>query len=218
MKYGIIGYSGRMGQAIEELFSDAGHELVYQKDENGEKEIEKPEVIIDFSLKEAFADTVRVIEEKEVPLVIGTTGLDESDFADLEKLAEKVPVIQSFNFSIGINILSELIKKVNKYVDQDWDIEISETHHRFKKDKPSGTAIMLGDLIDREDLEMHSKRLGSEFGEHEVDFASTGEVMTLKHRAYSREAFTRGVLLSAEAILDLDPGFYTFSQILSDET
>jgi 4-hydroxy-tetrahydrodipicolinate reductase len=214
MKYGIIGYSGRMGQAIEELFSEAGHELVYQKDENGEKEIEKPEVIIDFSLKEAFADTVRVIEEKEVPLVIGTTGLDEEDFTELEQLAEKIPVIQSFNFSIGINILSQLIKKVNQYVDQDWDIEISETHHRFKKDKPSGTAIMLGDLIDRNDLEMHSKRLGSEFGEHEVDFASTGEVLTLKHRAYSREAFTRGVLMSAEAILDLEPGFYTFSEIL----
>lgn len=214
MKYGIIGYSGRMGQAIEELFSEAGHELVYQKDEDGEKEIEKPEVIIDFSLKEAFADTVKVIKEKQVPLVIGTTGLDDADFAQLDELAEDVPVIQSFNFSIGINILSELIKKVNQYVDQDWDIEISETHHRFKKDKPSGTAIMLGDLLDRK-VEMHSKRLGSEFGEHEVDFASTGEVLTLKHRAYSREAFTRGVLMSAEAILDLEARFYTFSEILN---
>ena len=213
MKYGIIGYSGRMGQAIDELFSEAGHELVYQKDENDEKEIEKPEVIIDFSLKEAFAETAGIIEEKKVPLVIGTTGLDEADFAKLDELAAEVPVIQSFNFSIGINILSELIKKVNQYVDQDWDIEISETHHRFKKDKPSGTAIMLGDLLDREP-EMHSKRLGSEFGEHEVDFASTGEVLTLKHRAYSREAFTRGVLMSAEAILDLEPGFYTFKDIL----
>jgi 4-hydroxy-tetrahydrodipicolinate reductase len=214
MKYGIIGYSGRMGQAIEELFSEAGHQLVYQKDEAGEKELEKSEVIIDFSLKEAFAETVKVIEQKQVPLVIGTTGLDQDDFAELERLAEEVPVIQSFNFSIGINILSELINKVNQYVDQDWDIEISETHHRFKKDKPSGTAIMLGELIDR-DVEMNSKRLGSEFGEHEVDFASTGEVLTLKHRAYSREAFTRGVLMSAEAILDLDAGFYTFNKILN---
>ena len=214
MKYGIIGYSGRMGQAIEELFSEAGHQLVYQKDEAGEKELEKPDVIIDFSLKEAFAETVKVIEQKQVPLVIGTTGLDQDDFAELERLAEEVPVIQSFNFSIGINILSELINKVNQYVDQDWDIEISETHHRFKKDKPSGTAIMLGDLIDRDELEMHSKRLGSEFGEHEVDFASTGEVLSLKHRAYSREAFTRGVLMSAEAALDLDAGFYSFKDIL----
>jgi len=215
MKYGIIGYSGRMGQAIEELFSEAGHQLVYQKDEAGEKELEKPDVIIDFSLKEAFAETVKVIEQKQVPLVIGTTGLDQDDFAELERLAEEVPVIQSFNFSIGINILSELINKVNQYVDQDWDIEISETHHRFKKDKPSGTAIMLGDLIDRDELEMHSKRLGSEFGEHEVAFASTGEVLTLKHRAYSREAFTRGVLMSAEAALDLDAGFYSFKDILN---
>jgi len=215
MKYGIIGYSGRMGQAIEELFSEAGHQLVYQKDEAGEKELEKPDVIIDFSLKEAFAETVKVIEQKQVPLVIGTTGLDQDDFAELERLAEEVPVIQSFNFSIGINILSELINKVNQYVDQDWDIEISETHHRFKKDKPSGTAIMLGDLIDRDELEMHSKRLGSEFGEHEIDFASTGEIISLKHRAYSREAFTRGVLMSAEAALDLDAGFYTFKDILN---
>ncbi|RQD74977.1 MAG: 4-hydroxy-tetrahydrodipicolinate reductase [Halanaerobium sp. MSAO_Bac5] len=215
MKYGIIGYSGRMGEAIEKLFSQAGHELVYQKDENGEKEIEKPELIIDFSLKEAFPETVKVIKEKEIPLVIGTTGLDEADFKQLNQLAEKVAVIQSFNFSIGINILSELVSKVDDYIDQDWDIEISETHHRFKKDKPSGTAIMLSDLIDR-DIDMHSKRLGSEFGEHEVYFASTGEVLTLKHRAYSREAFTKGVLLSAEKILDLNPGLYSFKDILTN--
>lgn len=213
MKYGIIGYSGRMGQAVEKLFSENGHQLVYQKDETGIKELEKPELIIDFSLKEAFADTVKVIEEKKVPLIIGTTGLDEADFAELKKLAENVAVIQSFNFSIGINILSELIKKVNKYLDQEWDIEISETHHRFKKDKPSGTAIMLGELLERE-VNMHSKRLGAEFGEHEIDFASTGELLTLKHRAYSREAFTRGVLLSAVKVSELEAGFYKFSDIL----
>lgn len=213
MKYGIIGYSGRMGQAIEELFAEAGHELVYKKDESTETELAKPELIIDFSLKEAFAETVEIIKTKKVPLIIGTTGLEQADFAQLKKLAAEVAVIQSFNFSIGINILSELIKKVNKYVDQDWDIEISETHHRFKKDKPSGTAIMLSELL-AENPAMHSKRLGSEFGEHEIDFASTGELLTLKHRAYSREAFTRGVLMSAEAILNMEAGFYKFSQLL----
>lgn len=213
MKYGIIGHSGRMGQAIEKLFSQAGHKLVYQKDKNNEKELEQPELIIDFSLQEAFVETVEIIKAKKVPLIIGTTNLDDNDFAKLEELAAEVAVIQSFNFSIGINILSELIKKVNQYVDQDWDIEISETHHRFKKDKPSGTAIMLGDLLERKP-EIYSKRLGSEFGEHEINFASTGELLTLKHRAYSREAFTRGVLMSAEAILTMDAGFYKFSEIL----
>ena len=213
MKYGIIGYSGRMGQEIEAIFSKSGHELVYKKDENGVKETEEPELLIDFSLREAFPETVKVVKEKGVPLIIGTTGLTTSDFEMLKNISQNTAVVQSFNFSIGINILTELIERVNQYVDEEWDIEISETHHRFKKDKPSGTAIMLGDLIDR-DLEMHSKRLGSESGEHEVDFASTGEVLTLKHRAYSREAFTRGVLMSAEAILDLEPGFYTFKDIL----
>lgn len=214
MKYGIIGYSGRMGQAVEELFSEAGHQLVYKLDEDVEEEIAEPELIIDFSLKEAFAKTVEVIRSKEVPLIIGTTGLDEADLAELKKLAQKVAVIQSFNFSIGINILSKLVKKVNQYLDQDWDLEISETHHRFKKDKPSGTAIMLADLIDRDKIEMHSKRLGSEFGQHQLDFATTGELISLKHRAYSREAFTQGVLLSAERILELEAGFYNFEEIL----
>lgn len=213
MKYGIIGYSGRMGQAIEELFAEAGHQLVYKKDEKTTKEIEKPELIIDFSLKEAFAETVAIVKAKEVPLIIGTTGLEAADFAKLKELAAEVAVIQSFNFSIGINILSELIQKVNNYLNQDWDIEISETHHRFKKDKPSGTAIMLSELLDQ-NPEMHSKRLGSEFGEHEIDFASTGELLTLKHRAYSREAFSKGVLISAQKIINMEPGFYKFSQIL----
>ncbi len=214
MKYGIIGYSGRMGQEIKRLFSESGHELVYKKDEDGVEIIETPELLIDFSLREVFPETIKIVKEQEVPLIIGTTGLTVSDFEMLKEAAEDLPVIQSFNFSIGINILSELVEKVKQYVDEDWDIEISETHHRFKKDKPSGTAIMLGDLIDR-DLEMHSKRLGSEFGEHEIDFASTGEVLTLKHRAYSREAFSRGVLISAEKILDLDAGLYSFKDILN---
>jgi 4-hydroxy-tetrahydrodipicolinate reductase len=214
MKYGIIGYSGRMGQEIQRLFSESGHELVYKKDEDGVEIIESPELLIDFSLREVFPETIKIVKEQEVPLIIGTTGLTVSDFEMLKEVAEEVPVIQSFNFSIGINILSELINKVNQYVDEEWDIEISETHHRFKKDKPSGTAIMLGDLIDR-DLEMHSKRLGSEFGEHQVDFASTGEIISLKHRAYSREAFSRGVLMSAENIFDLDAGLYSFKDILN---
>lgn len=214
MKYGIIGYSGRMGQAITKLFYKTGHELVFKMDQNGIEETAEPEVIIDFSLKEAFPATVELIKKRKLPLVIGTTGLDDNDFAKLDQLAADVAVIQSFNFSIGINILSTLIEKVDQYLDQNWDLEISETHHRFKKDKPSGTAIMLADLIEREDIEMHSKRLGSEFGQHQLDFATTGEIITLKHRAYSREAFTRGVLLSAEKILELDPGFYNFEDIL----
>lgn len=213
MKYGIIGYSGRMGQAIKNLFSKSGHELVYKKDSREEKKVDRPEVIIDFSLKEAFPETVKIIEKEEAALIIGTTGLEKEEFSKLNKLAENLPIIQSFNFSIGINILQQLIKEVNQYTSQDWDIEISETHHRFKKDKPSGTAIMLAELLDRK-VEMHSKRLGSEFGEHEIDFATTGEIISLKHRAYSREAFTKGVLLSAEAILDLKSGLYSFEEIL----
>ncbi|MDK2946727.1 4-hydroxy-tetrahydrodipicolinate reductase [Geotoga petraea] len=214
MKYGLIGYSGKMGKAIKELFDKNGHKLVYWKDSEKEEEIEKPEIIIDFSIKSAFLETLRIIEEKEVPLIIGTTGLDENDFEKLREISKKVPVIQSFNFSIGINIMTELLKKMNDFIDDSYDIEITETHHRFKKDKPSGTAILLKNIIDKEVEEIHSKRLGSEFGEHEIEFATTGEIIKLTHRAYSREAFTKGVLLSAKRINNLENGLYTFKEIL----
>ncbi len=215
MKYGIIGFSGKMGKAIENLFSKEGHELVYKKDSEIEELIEKPEVIIDFSLKDAFSDTLKIIEEKEVPLITGTTGLEDTDFEKMKEVSKKVPIIQSFNFSIGINIMTELLEKMNDYIDETYDIEITETHHRFKKDKPSGTAILLKKILNSKIEEVHSKRLGSEFGEHEIEFASTGEIIKISHRAYSREAFTKGVLLSAKKIINLENGFYSFKQILN---
>ncbi len=110
--------------------------------------------------------------------------------------------------------MTELLKKMNDFIDDSYDIEITETHHRFKKDKPSGTAILLKNIIDKEVEEIHSKRLGSEFGEHEIEFATTGEIIKLTHRAYSREAFTKGVLLSAKRINNLENGLYTFKEIL----
>lgn len=214
MKYGIIGYSGKMGQAIKDIFEKNGHKLVYKKDEKIEDEIEKPDLIIDFSIKSAFPETIKIIEEKEVPFIIGTTGLNQKNFEKLKEISKKIPIIQSFNFSIGINIMTELLKKMNDFIDDSYDVEITETHHRFKKDKPSGTAIMLKNIINKQIEEVHSKRLGSEFGEHTVDFASTGELISISHRAYSREAFTKGILLSAEKIFNLKNGLYTFKEIL----
>ncbi|MGM0639880.1 MAG: 4-hydroxy-tetrahydrodipicolinate reductase [Thermotogota bacterium] len=204
-----------MGKAIQDLFSKEGHELVYKKDSEIEELIEKPEVIIDFSLKEAFSETLKIIKEKEVPLITGTTGLEDADFEKMKEISKKVPIIQSFNFSIGINIMTELLAKMNDYIDETYDIEITETHHRFKKDKPSGTAILLEKILNSKIEEVHSKRLGSEFGEHEIEFANTGEIIKISHRAYSREAFTKGVLLSAKKIFNLENGFYTFKQILN---
>ncbi|SFL89647.1 4-hydroxy-tetrahydrodipicolinate reductase [Halanaerobium salsuginis] len=214
MKYGIIGASGRMGQEIARLFNKNGHQLVYRKDEKEVDASAEPEIMIDFSLASAFPETLSIIKEKSIPLIIGTTGLNKDNLTELHNLAAEVPVIQSFNFSIGINILSKLISQVNNYLDKSWDLEMTETHHRFKKDKPSGTALMLAELL-KQPVEIHAKRLGSEFGEHKIEFASTGELISLKHRAYSREAFSRGVLLSAEAALELEPGFYSFQDILN---
>jgi 4-hydroxy-tetrahydrodipicolinate reductase len=214
MKYGIIGFSGKMGEAIKELFDKNGHKMVYKKDSEIEEQVEKPDIIIDFSIKSAFQENLKIVEEKEVPFITGTTGLDEDDFKKLKEVSKKVPIIQSFNFSIGINIMTELLDKMNSFIDESYDIEITETHHRFKKDKPSGTAIMLRDVINREVEEVHSKRLGSEFGEHEIEFATTGEIIKLSHRAYSREAFTKGVLFSAQKIMKLENGLYTFKEIL----
>ncbi len=212
MKYGIIGYSGRMGQEIYKVFSEAEHQLVFTFDENGENFIEKPELLIDFSLAEVFPKTVEYAKKFSVPLIIGTTGLTKENLLQLEGLSKDIPVFQSYNFSLGIQLLLKCVDLVKNYT-QDWDVEIDETHHRFKKDKPSGTAIMIKEKLDRE-VEIHSLRLGNVVGEHTISFGSLGEVLKISHTALSRRTFAEGVLTAAKFLIQQKPGYYNFSKLI----
>lgn len=213
MKYGLIGFSGRMGQEIYKLFSENNHQLVYTFDENGEDIKEKPEILIDFSLAEVFPKTIEIVKRFNVPLVIGTTGLSEDNFQELYNLSKELPIFQSYNFSIGIQLLLKCVDLVKKYT-PNWDVEIEETHHRFKKDKPSGTAIMIKNQLERE-TQIHSLRLGNVVGEHTISFASLGEVLKISHTALSRRTFAEGVLMASNFLIKQNAGFYNFSNLIN---
>ncbi|GAB6282247.1 MAG: 4-hydroxy-tetrahydrodipicolinate reductase [Ignavibacterium sp.] len=216
IKYGIIGASGRMGNEIISIMNENNNELVFRYDLEGEWMKEKPQLLIDFSLPEVFEISINYALNFKVPLIIGTTGLNENQFKKLKEISKNIPITQSYNFSIGIQMLLKCAELLSAYL-SDWDIEISETHHRFKLDKPSGTALMLKNLIKEKtnrEINISSLRLGNVAGEHSVFFGSLGEVIEIKHSATSRRTFAEGVLKSANFIMNKKNGFYSFQDVL----
>ena len=215
MKYGLIGASGRLGKEVINLFAEHNHELVFTFDLKGEWIESNPQILIDCSLPEAFSKTSEFVNKFKTPLIIATTGLTDDNIKQLKELAKTKPVVQSYNFSLGIQILLQLTKKANKLL-PDWDVEITETHHRLKKDKPSGTAKMLKEIFGKRDVSTTSLRLGNVTGDHTVNFAGLGEVLSIQHRALSRRTFAEGILLSANFALKNKNGFYSFSDVVSE--
>jgi 4-hydroxy-tetrahydrodipicolinate reductase len=212
IKYGLIGPTGRMGKEVKAVMDEYGNSFVFSFDIDGEWKIDDPQVIIDFSSPEAFNKSVDYALQFKVPLVNGTTGLKEEHINKLKNVSKDIPVVQSFNFSLGIQMLLKCTEILKEKL-PDWDIEVSETHHRFKKDKPSGTALMIKDVIGKE-INMSSLRLGNVAGEHAVYFGSLGEVISIKHTALSRRAFAEGAVKSTYFLLDKPNGFYTIKDVL----
>jgi 4-hydroxy-tetrahydrodipicolinate reductase len=215
VNYGLIGASGSMGKEIENLFAESGHECVFKFDLKGESKRDTPELLIDFSLPEVTSRTIAYAEEFNIPLITGTTGLSGEQINKLKILSEKIPVVQSFNFSTGIQLLLKCIEAIKNDI-SGWDIEIQETHHRFKKDKPSGTAIMIRNKLGI-DIPVSSLRLGSVPGDHSVQLGGLGEVLKLEHRALSKRTFAEGVLRSAGFIINKKKGFYTFTEVINNK-
>jgi 4-hydroxy-tetrahydrodipicolinate reductase len=213
MKYGLIGATGRLGKEVVNVFADHNHELVFTYDLTGEWFEKEPEIIVDASLPEVFNDSKKFVTHFKVPLIIATTGLTDDNIGELKKLSETYPVVQSNNFSIGIQVLLQLTKLANEKL-PDWDVEISETHHRFKKDKPSGTAKMIQEIFSDKEVNTSSLRLGNVPGDHSVSFAGLGEVLSVSHRATSRRTFAEGILKSAEFAMKNESGFYSFTDVL----
>jgi 4-hydroxy-tetrahydrodipicolinate reductase len=213
MRYGLIGSTGRLGKEVINVFTENNNELVFTFDLQGEWIQSEPEILIDCSLPEAFDKMLSFAKNFNVPLIVATTGLSEKNIADLIEYSRIKPVVQSYNFSIGIQILLELTKSANKKL-PDWDVEISEIHHRFKKDKPSGTAKMIQEIFGDKKVNTTSIRLGNVPGDHTVSFAGMGEVLSIQHRALSRRTFAEGILMSAEFSLKKDKGFYSFTDVV----
>ncbi len=216
MKYGLIGATGRLGKEVVNVFADQDHELVFAYDLTGVWIQKDPEIIIDASLPEVFNDSIKFVNQFKVPLIIATTGLTDANLKELKKLSETYPVVQSYNFSVGIQVLLQLTKLASEKL-PDWDVEISETHHRFKKDKPSGTAKMMQEIFKDKKVNTSSFRLGNVPGDHSISFAGLGEVISIEHRATSRRTFAEGILKSAEFAMKKENGFYTFTDVVFEK-
>jgi 4-hydroxy-tetrahydrodipicolinate reductase len=169
-------------------------------------------------------------------MVIGTTGLSQTDQQAIDQAAGQIAVVQSPNMSLGVNLLFKLVAQAARTLGDDYDIEIVEGHHRFKKDAPSGTAMGLAHSIldatnknkdalvfgrqgennprQRGQIGMHALRIGDEIGRHTAYFAALGERLELTHVATNRDTFVHGALRAAEWVADKKPGRYTMFDVL----
>src|SRR5258708_3827928 len=179
---------------------------------------------------------LRTCRDRGIAMVIGTTGLESADHAGIDVAAMDIPILQAPNMSLGVNVLFKIAGEVAKLLGPDYDIEIIEAHHRFKKDAPSGTAMGLADAIlnatgkardalifDRHgdecprqpgDIGMHALRVGDEVGRHTAYFAALGERLELTHVATNRDTFVHGALRAARWLAQQKPGRYTISSML----
>lgn len=198
MNVAVFGAKGRVGSAVVRLAK--GHN-VWQIDKDFEHNpLQTVDVVVDFSLPSATKNVVDFCKAHHCPLVTGVTGHSVTQLDLLDELSQYVTVVAMDNFSEGIQILA----KICQYVAQNcnWACEIVETHHAHKKDSPSGTAKMLASKIAKAGGEfcgvtVHSLRLGSNFGCHQVVFATSGESLTITHQAENVEIFARGALKRA---------------------
>ncbi|MHC4643685.1 MAG: 4-hydroxy-tetrahydrodipicolinate reductase [Planctomycetota bacterium] len=195
------------------------------------------DVVIDFSQPAAADKTIDYCTESGVALVLGTTGLSDEQREKIKAASEKIPVIYGTNMSVGMNILFSLVGKVAAMLGDDYDIEIIEQHHRFKKDAPSGSALTLAEnickatgrgfpdsLVHGRDgkealrqegsIGMHAVRAGDIAGVHSVIFGTLGEKVTLNHTAHSRDTFARGALRAAKWLIGKKPALYSMADVL----
>ncbi len=187
------------------------------------------DVLIDFTLPDGTMHWLEYCLAKEVPMVIGTTGHSSPQVAKIEEAARSIPVLRASNMSVGVNLMFKLAAQMAAALGDDYDIEIVESHHRFKIDAPSGTANSIRDAIldatgrdaDKDviygrhgetgrrparQIGMHSLRVGDTVGEHEVHFGTLGETLVLRHAAHTRDTFASGALRAAHWISNKPPG------------
>jgi 4-hydroxy-tetrahydrodipicolinate reductase len=261
MKLAIVGAAGRMGKRLVALAKedhdldigaakeaaecpligqDAGTvagvgELGIKISEGFEGQID---CIMDFSNPQALPETVDEARRRQIPLVVGTTGLKAEHNAMLEQASCEIALIAAPNYSVGVNLLFKIAEQVAWTLGDDYDAEIIEIHHRFKVDAPSGTALGLAKAIasarevnleqvavygrqgrtgerPREQIGIHAVRAGDVVGEHTVIFSCLGERVELVHRAHTRDAFAQGALRAAKFLMEgKPPGKYTMAQVL----
>jgi 4-hydroxy-tetrahydrodipicolinate reductase len=224
----VFGRTGRMGQAIADFA--AGRDDVALGEDNAD-------VFVDFSAPDALEQNLQAARAAGKPILIGTTGLGERHQALIGEAAGEIAVIQAANTSLGVNLLSHLVREAAARLGDEWDVEITEMHHRMKADAPSGTALLLGQAAaegrgvkleevsdrgrdgitgarTRGDIGFAALRGGTVAGEHQVIFASDYERIELGHRAESRAIFARGAVQAALWLADKSAGRYSMADVL----
>lgn len=236
----INGSKGRMGQAlIAGISLDPSLTLAAALDAGDDLAASLPlcDAVIDFTHASATVAVTQACAAAKKALVIGTTGHSDADRAQIHALANQIPIVFAPNFSVGVNTLFWLTKKAAEILGPDFDLEVIETHHRLKKDSPSGTARRLAEILadvrqlsyekdirhGREgmvgertstEIGMHAVRGGDVVGDHTVLFAAMGERLELTHKASSRDTFALGALRASSWALQQPPGLYDMQDVL----
>ncbi|CAI8182106.1 MAG: 4-hydroxy-tetrahydrodipicolinate reductase [Glaciecola sp. HTCC2999] len=264
LQVGILGASGRMGRnLIDAVYQDAHTQLHsatvrpeshFLNADAGElagignidvaltaqsaTAYDKCNVMIDFTLPNALATNLQLAIANQIPIVIGTTGLNEAQLALLDDAATHIPIVFAANYSVGVNLLIKLSQQAAQIMGETADIEIIETHHRHKIDAPSGTALALGNCIaatlgrdlhsdavygreghtgerPQQQIGFATVRGGDVVGDHTVLFAELGERIELTHKASSRMTFAKGAVRAAKWLADKPNGLYSMMDVLS---
>lgn len=226
IRISLFAPNGRMGQAIAAAVEESPGFAIDQN---------HSDLLIDFSAPAALPASLDRAVSAGVPILIGTTGLDETADARLSEASRQIAVLYAPNTSLGVALLAELVQRAAQVLGPEWDIEITETHHRMKADAPSGTALLLGEAaaqgrgtdlnaergrdgrgLKREHgaIGFASIRGGTVAGEHDVLFLGPEERLILSHRAESRMIFARGALAGARFLVGRPAGLYSMRDVI----
>ena len=216
----LIGAAGRMGKTVLDLAQgDAEIEIAAQCDlgDSIESPMGNCDVAIDFSQADSIDEICRAALQHGKSLVIGTTGHSQQQRKTIEETAHSVPIVLASNFSVGVNVLLWLTQKAAELLGSAFNPEIVETHHKMKKDAPSGTAKTLAEILKavrNSEIPIESIREGDVVGEHIIIFSGPGESLELTHRAENRGIFALGALRAAKWIVYKPPGLYSMQDVL----
>lgn len=243
----LNGCCGKMGKVISQSSLNFPNlKIVAGVDKLGENSPQYPvfknieecnveaDVVLDFSRPDALNSLLNYCKNKNLPLVLCTTGYSEEELNLIQEASKEIPVFRSANMSIGINLINNILKDISAMLYENYDIEIVEKHHNQKVDAPSGTALLLADTIknaipsgiifnqgrsgiakrEHNEIGIHAIRGGSIVGEHEIIFAGAGEIIELKHTALSREVFAVGALKACEYMCGKEIGMYSMDNVI----
>jgi 4-hydroxy-tetrahydrodipicolinate reductase len=226
IRIALFAPNGRMGKAIAMAIADDPAFAIDQ---------DHPDVLVDFSSPEGLSDSLDHALSVGIPILVGTTGLDEAADKRIAEAAGRIAVLRAPNTSLGITLLAELVQRAASILGPDWDIEIAETHHRMKADAPSGTALLLGHAAARgrgTELDGEFGRAGTGLtrkegaigfaalrggtvaGEHDVMFLGPKEQLVLAHRAENRLIFAKGALAGARFLVGKPAGLYSMHDVI----